>query len=163
MQPVIKKYSNEELDNCRFLHLIIAPSGLKNPKESQEIDYSNACKKCKAGRQIKSPLIIPQNSMGKKKLDQNGRFGFLIFENDLSDKIENLKLKGIEFKKAELGKNKNDFKVGIITSELPKMSEKSIVKQYQVCGQGTTIQWKGRLPVCTQTRMGNLSAYPKAN
>lgn len=134
MQPVIKKYSNKELDNCRFLHLIIATSGLMNPKENEAIDYSNACEKCKAGRQIKLPLIVPQNSMGKKKLDQNGRFGFLVFENDLIKKISDSRLEGIEFENAEIGKNKNDFKVGIITHELPKMSDKSIVKQSQVCG-----------------------------
>lgn len=133
MKPVIKKYSDKELDNCRFLHLIIGTSGLNNPKENQVIDYSNACEKCKAGRQFVLPLIIPQNSMGKKKIDQNGRFGFLIFENDLTEKIIDLKLNGIEFKNAQLGTNSCDFKVGIIKSELPKMSQKSIVKKFQVC------------------------------
>ena len=133
MPPVIKKYTEKELDASRFLHLIIATSGLKNPKENQIIDYSKACPKCKAGRLFKYPLIIPQNSMGKKKIDQNGRFGFLIFENDLINEIKDLKLKGIDFYTAELGRNKTDYKVGYIIDELPKMSKRSVVKEFQIC------------------------------
>ena len=131
--PTIKKYTDKELDNCRFLHLIIATNGLNNPPESQQIDYTNSCPTCKAGSQFKYPLSVTQNSMGKKKVDQNGRFGFLIFENDLVQKIIEADLSGIEFFPAELGRDNSNFKVGNIISELPKFSDKSVIKKFQIC------------------------------
>ena len=131
--PTIKKYTDKELDNCRFLHLIIATNGLNNPPESQQIDYSKSCPTCKAGRQFIYPLSVSQNSMGKKKVDQNGRFGFLIFENDLVQKIIEADLSGIEFFPAKLGRDNSNFKVGNIIAELPKLSDNSVIKKFQIC------------------------------
>ena len=71
--------------------------------------------------------------MGKKKIDQNGRFGLLILENDLIEEINTSKLNGIEFYNAELGRNKTNFKVGHITNELPQISDKSVIKKFEIC------------------------------
>ncbi len=131
--PTIKKYTDKELDNCRFLHLIIATQGLYNPPASQQIDYTNSCPTCNAGRQFKYPLSVTQNSMGKKKIDQNGRFGFLIFENDLVQKIIEADLCGIEFFPVKLGRDNSNFKLGNIMAELPKFSDNSVIKKFQIC------------------------------
>ena len=131
--PIIKKYTDSELNNCRFLHLIIATNGLNNPPENQQIDYTNSCPTCKAGRQFKYPLTVTQNSMGKKKVDQNGRFGFLIFENDLVQRIMEAELSGIKFYPVKLGRDNSNFKLGDITAELPKLSDNSVIKKFQIC------------------------------
>jgi|WetSurMetagenome_2_1015567.scaffolds.fasta_scaffold00675_14 hypothetical protein len=149
MPPVIKKYTEKELDGCRFLHLIIATSGLDNPRDNQVIDYSNSCPECKAGRQIKHPVIIPQNSMGKKKIDQNGRYGFLIFENDLIGELKANKIKGLEFYPAMLGKNTSDFQTGHIINELPPFAINSVILKEHVC------------PTCG--RSGHFNYYNKIN
>lgn len=131
--PVTKKYTDKELDNCRFLHLIIATSGLHNPPDTQLIDYTNSCPTCKSGRQIQYPLKVTQNSMGKKQIDQNGRFGFLVFECNLVQEIDKANLTGINFYPVEIGRDKSNFKVGYITTELPQMSDNSIIKKFQIC------------------------------
>lgn len=131
--PVIKKYTDKELDNCRFLRLIIATSGLNNPPESQPIDYTESCPTCKAGRQFQFPLKVTQNSMGKKKIDQNGRYGFLVFDNDLVQRVIKSDLKGIEFFPIEMGRDKSNFKLAQITSELPKFMDKTVIHKFEVC------------------------------
>jgi hypothetical protein len=131
--PIIRKYSDGELDKCRFLVLIIATSGLNNPPDNQQIDYYSSCPTCKAGRQFKFPIKVTQNSMGKKKIDQNGRYGFLVFENNLVQKIIQADLKGIEFFPIEMGRDKSNFKLGQITSELPQLIDRSIIYKFKVC------------------------------
>jgi hypothetical protein len=148
-EPVIKKYNNVELDSCRFLHLIIASSGLNNPPENQLINYTDSCPTCQAGRRFNSQLKVTRNTMGNKKIDQNQRYGFLVFENDLAEKILKENLTGIEFNPIEIGKDNFNFKLGHITNELPKFSEKSVIKKFELC------------PSCG--RSGHYSNYDKVD
>lgn len=133
MIPVVKKYTNKELDECRFLHLIISTTGLENPHKECIIDEANSCPICKAGRKINFPFRISKNTMRMKKIDHNGRYGFLVFDKDIVQEIKDAGFSGIEFYDLEIGKNKIDFKVADIISELPQMSTKSVVLKHQIC------------------------------
>ena len=71
--------------------------------------------------------------MGRKKIDQNGRYGFLVFENDLVQKINDTGLSGIEIYPFQIGKDTSNFKLGQINDELPQLSGKSIIKKFEIC------------------------------
>lgn len=131
--PKIKYYTKTELDRHRFFNLIIATTGLENPKDETFLKLDNACSKCQAGRQFRIPFKVRQNTMGKKLVDQNQRYGFLIFQNSLVEKIKQENLTGIDFHKVEMGRNNTDFKYGEITNELPPMSAESVIKKSDVC------------------------------
>jgi len=148
-EPVIKSYTDNELDKFKFLRLVVKTSGLDNPIESQLIDYSESCSKCKAGRQFVNPLKVSKNSMLKKRIDMNFRYGYLIVDKELAHEIKEAKFNGIEFKEAELGKDKTNFMNALITAELPRMSERSIILKSQVC------------EICG--RSGHYSNYDKAD
>jgi len=132
--PVFKTYTESELDTFRFLLLIVGTSGLDNPRENQTINYNCACPICKAGRQFEYPLKVPVNLMGKKRIDQNYRYGYIIIENNLVNEIKDSQLKGIDFKPAEMGRDLTNFQVCVISDELPRMSDRSVINKFETCG-----------------------------
>lgn len=128
MPPAKRTYTKEEIDSARFFLVRICTSGLDNPKESDNaFDYSKACPICKADRISKTNLHIPVNSMGRKLLDMNFRYGYLIFHENLVTLIINQGIKGIDFVDCSVGREKSLFKEGKISNVFPKLSDKSIV------------------------------------
>ncbi len=132
-QP-FKRFTKEEIKSARYFHLRICTSGLDNPKELDEaFSYENACPECNAGRIPTGELNLPRNSMGKKKLEQNFRYGYLIFDEELVKLVSDNNLTGIEFKSAVLGRDAYQFKEGRILNIFPKLSEKTILHTEQLC------------------------------
>jgi hypothetical protein len=134
MTQPFKDFTKQQLEAARFLHLRICTTGLDNPKEGDEAyDYTYACPECKAGRQVKGELNLKPSRMGKKKLDMNFRYGFLVFEADLADKIRVQELKGIEFRKCSLGREQLKFKEGRILKTFPRFAHNTIIQKKNIC------------------------------
>lgn len=120
-----REFSTKELNEYDYLVVSIATSGLENPSDSQKYDFSNACKHCGSGVQPIEPLVIPQNSMGKKLLDNTAHNGWLIFSKELAKKIEKEKLSGISFHSVKIGRNENDYLWGKVENVLPRLDSSS--------------------------------------
>jgi hypothetical protein len=134
MTQPFREFTTEQIEAARFFHLRICTSGVDNPEEGDEAyDYTYACPECKAGRQVKGKLNIKPSKMGKKKLDMNFRYGFLVFESDLADKIRTEELKGIEFRSCSLGTDQLKFKEGSILNTFPKFAQNTIIHKENVC------------------------------
>ena len=134
MPPAKRTYTKKEIDSARFFLVRICTSGLDNPKElDKAFDYSIACPVCKAGRIPKANFNIPTNAMGKKMLDMNFRYGYLIFHENLVFIIKNLDLKGISFVDCSVGRERLLFKEGKISNIFPRLSDKSIVLIKNLC------------------------------
>ncbi len=132
-QP-FKEYQKEELKSARFFYLRICTSGLDNPKKLDEaFNYEYACSDCKAGRIPNEELHLPSNRMGKKKVDQNLRYGYLIFDKELVKRINESNLKGIDFRKAILGREFNQFLEGRVLNTFPKLTNNSILHTEDLC------------------------------
>lgn len=134
MPPAKRTFTKEEIDLARFFLVRIGTSGLDNPKGLDDaFDYSDACPVCKASRIPKTNLHIPTNSMGKKMLDTNLRYGYLIFHVDLIAKIKNNDLRGIGFVDCSVGRERSLFKEGKISNIFPRLADKSIVTIEDQC------------------------------
>lgn len=120
-----REYSKTELDNCEYLVVNIATSGLENPVDSQSYDFRNACKECGSGLIPNEQLVISKNSMGKKLLDNTAHNQWLVFNKILAEKIEQNGFSGISFKPIKIGRNDNDYNWGKIDNILPKLNSSS--------------------------------------
>jgi ribosomal protein S27AE len=128
-----REYSQEELGNAQWLLLWIKTAGLYNPKDNQVFDKTKACSDCGTGAMPIPPLLISANQMGKKMIDHTVHAGLLIFNKELSKKIVNSGFTGIEFHQAILGKEKEQYMWGKVTSSFPPLHTKSVVKKRRVC------------------------------
>lgn len=132
MEPFTKKYSKKELESCSLIRLRFATSGIDNPKNNIT-NENEACALCKAGRKIEHLIHIPVNRMGKKRIDINDRYGFIIIEKELAQMLKIQGLKGFDLENIVMGRDKNSYQELKIKNSLPKMSEKSSVHKYQIC------------------------------
>ena len=76
---------------------------------------------------------MKSSKMGQKKIDMNFRYGIMLFEEDVADKVIKNGLTGIEFINCTLGRERNRFKEGRILYTFPKTSDKTIIKKEDIC------------------------------
>jgi hypothetical protein len=132
MNPLTKKYSDTELQSSPLIRVRFVTAGIDNP-EGEYLNEEGACPICKSNRLLVHPLIIPTNRIGKKKIDFNLRYGFLVLDKRLIEELKAAGLTGLESHSISLGKNHIDFNLLSIKNTLPKMSDQSSVHKYQIC------------------------------
>lgn len=132
MKPFIKKYSAEELNSCKLIRVKFATVGLDNPKGNYLCEV-NSCKICGAGRKMIVPLHIPTNQMGRKRIDQNQRYGFIVVDVNLIEEIKNKELTGIQDYPIRMGRNESEFRLILIQNTLPQMSNNSQILKNDIC------------------------------
>ncbi len=132
MKTFTKKYSDTELQSSPLIRIRFATTGIDNPK-GEYLNEEAACPICKSNRQLVHPLIIPTNRIGKKKIDFNLRYGFLVLDKTLLEELKAAGLTGLESHSISLGKNHIDFMSLSVKNTLPKMSDQSSVHKQQIC------------------------------
>lgn len=132
MTPFKRKYLAQDLNPCALIRLRFATAGLDNPV-GDFLESSNACEICNAGRELKENLNIPTNRMGKKRIDRNERYGFIIIEGELARELLDNGLAGFDCHQVKLGKNDSTYKLMRIQQTLPWMTKDSAIQEQDIC------------------------------